>query len=67
MQDCFGLWLGKEQGKVGGPGNFVAALSERNEINFVFLPDVLISGVSRHSCFFHVSINQLKATHLLSL
>lgn len=33
-------------------GNFVAALSERNEqINSVFLPEELISGVSRHLCF----------------
>jgi len=44
------------------PSNFVATLSERNEkIDFVFLPEELISGASRHSHFPRLALISLKA------
>lgn len=43
------------------PSNFVATLSERNEeINFVFLPEELLSGTSRHSHFPQLALISLK-------
>lgn len=43
------------------PSNFVATLSERNEeINFVFLPEELLSGASRHSRFPQLALISLK-------